>query len=71
MNLLEFQRGFNKWFELWEHEFNSNLPLYKDTLGQECLHNMVDILNLRDSMKGGGLKYSACIVMWTCLVCNA
>ena len=37
MNLLEFQHGFDKWFELWEHESNSNRPMYKDTLGQECL----------------------------------
>ena len=23
--LLKFEHGFDKWIELWEHEFNSNV----------------------------------------------
>ena len=50
--LLDFERGFDKWVEIWEHEFNTNLNTYKDLLDEETLHNMVEIFNARDSVTG-------------------
>ena len=51
--LLEFEHGFNKWIELWEHEFSSNVACYKEALGPDVVNDMVDTLNPRNSVKGG------------------
>ena len=51
--LLKFEHGFNKWIELWEHKFNSNVTCYKEALGPDVINDMVDTLNPRDSVKGG------------------
>ena len=51
--LLEFEHGSDKWIELSEHEFNSDVTWYKEASGPDVINDMVDTLNPRDSVKGG------------------
>ena len=30
-----FEEGFDKWTVIWEHEYNANLPTYKEFLGND------------------------------------
>ena len=59
--LLKFEHGFDKWIELWEHEFSSNVTCYKEAfvtcykeaLRPDVINDMANTLNPRDSVKGG------------------
>ena len=60
--LLEFKHGFDKWIELWEHEFYSSVTWHKEALGPDVINVMMDTLNSRE--REGGQKCFKCIVMW-------
>ena len=51
--LLKFEHGFDKWIELWEHEFNSNVTWYKEALGPDVINDMANTLNPKNLVKGG------------------
>ena len=51
-----FKEGFNKWIVIWEHEYNDNVSIYKEFLGNDLIYKLVDKLNPRDSVKGGKME---------------
>ena len=54
--VLCFEEGFNKWIVIWEHEYNDNVSMYKEFLGNDLTYELVDKLNPKDSVKGNRME---------------